>query len=259
MERTFIMKIKIVTFNVRIDSTEGYTERFKLIKEKIAAESPDVICFQEMSEKMLKVTVRGLDEYYVVGGGRNTNRLGESVAIAFKKERFVLGNCRTKWLSPTPHVPSSQFTIDQSGCPRVSTMISLTDIESETTFRVYNTHLDHVGKLARIKGITQIIEDIKKDDLIYPSFAILTGDLNATPDSDVVETIKNEGGLVDVTDKFVKTFNNYGKPYRQWDADKIDYIFTSPDIVCVSSVLWDEMPDGKYMSDHFAICAELEF
>ena len=46
------MKIKVVTFNVRIDSTEGYTERFKLIKEKISAESPDVICFQEAVDKM---------------------------------------------------------------------------------------------------------------------------------------------------------------------------------------------------------------
>jgi endonuclease/exonuclease/phosphatase family metal-dependent hydrolase len=252
------MKIKVVTFNVRIDSPEGYAERFKMIKNKISAESPDVICFQEMSEEMLLVTVRELDAYYVVGGGRDANRLGESVAIAFKKDRFVLGNCRTKWLSPTPHAPASQFKIDQSGCPRVSTMISLTDIKSRTTFRVYNTHLDHIGKLARLKGIAQIIEDIKSDDLVYPPHVILTGDLNASPDSDVIETILTECCLIDVTDKFEKTFNNYGKPYRQWDADKIDYIFTSPEIECISSELWDEMPDGKYMSDHFAVCAVLD-
>lgn len=204
------------------------------------------------------VTVSGLDNYYIVGGGRNERRLGESVAVAFKKDRFVIGNCRTKWLSPTPHIPGSKFTEDQSGCPRVSTMVSLTDIESMKTFRVYNTHLDHIGKLARLSGITQILDDMNEDSKTLLSPVILAGDLNATPDSDVIEAIKEKGGLIDVSDRFEKTFNNYGKPYREWDASKIDYIFTSSDITCESCDLWDEMLDGKYMSDHFALCAMLE-
>ncbi|MBR5447934.1 MAG: endonuclease/exonuclease/phosphatase family protein, partial [Clostridia bacterium] len=242
----------------RIECPDGYSKRFKMIKDKLSAECPDIICFQEMSEEMLMVTVRGLDDYYIVGGGRDDKRLGESVVVAFKKDRFVIGNCRTKWLSPTPYMPASKFPEDQSGCPRVSTMVSLTDIESMQTIRIYNTHLDHIGKIARLNGITQILEDMNEDTSILPYPIILTGDLNATPDSDVIEAIKEKGGLVDVSDKFEKTFNNYGKPYREWDASKIDYIFTSSDITCEACALWDEMPDGKYMSDHFALCAVLE-
>ncbi len=252
------MKIKVVTFNVRIDSPEGYAERFEMIRDKINAEDPDIICFQEQSEEMHRIAVKNLHKYFIVGGGRDGSRLGEGVDIAFKKDRFILGNCRTKWLSPTPHIPGSCFTEDQSGCPRVSTMISLTEIESETTFRVYNTHLDHIGKIARLKGISQIIEDMREDNNYFPPATILTGDLNTKPDSEVIEKIKLDGELIDVTDMFEKTFNNYGKPFRWWDECKIDYIFTSPEIKCLSTDIWDEMPDGRYMSDHFALSAVLE-
>lgn len=252
------MNLKIVTFNVKIDSPEGFSRRLTYISQKIREVMPDIICFQEMNHRMLILAVQALPEYSIVGGGREYNRLGEGTMIAFNKSRFILGNCRTKWLSPTPDLPGSRYTEDQSGCPRVYTTVTLTEVEEGTTFRIYNTHLDHRGKIARLQGERLLMADIRCDlaELTVP--LMLTGDFNADPESAEIREICESGIIRDVTDEYTLTFNNYGKPYHEWDASKIDYIFVSNDVKCNKTELWDETPDGEYMSDHFAIYAELE-
>lgn len=251
------MKLKLVTFNIRIQSAKDFSVRLPGIVEKIKNSDADVICFQELSCDMKSVLAPLLPDYIIVGGGRNSDRLGEGVPIAYKKDRFVVSELRTRWLSDTPYVPSSRFNGDQSGCPRVYVYACLTEVNEGITFRVYNTHFDHVGKDARFKEAQMILNAVREDFDNYPYPSILTGDLNATSDTPEIRMIVESGLFIDVTDHFEQTFNNFGGHVEEFET-KIDYIFISEEILCTQTELWDDTFNGNYLSDHFAIAADLE-
>lgn len=251
------MKIKLVTFNIRIQSPEDFAVRVPAIVKKIRSAEPDVICFQELSSEMQKVISPQLTEYTFIGGGRDGRRLGEGTPIAYKKDRFVVGEFRTRWLSDTPYVPASSFGGDQSGCPRIYTFACLTDSTDGVSIRIYNTHFDHVGALARSKEADLILKAAADDAENFPYPAVLVGDLNATPEKVEIRKISNSDMFTDVTDHFEQTFNNFGKTVNK-DESKIDYVFISDGILCTETELWNDVKDGKYLSDHFAIMANIE-
>jgi len=252
------MKFRIVTLNVKIDSPEGFAKRLPLIIEKINYESPYVICFQEMSDAMCSQIMEGLPQYAFVGGGRNTDRLGEGTPIAYMKGKILISEFHTRWLSDKPYVPASTFGGDQSGCPRIYTFGLFTHTESRLTFRIYNTHFDHVGSKARFKEAKMLKKEIIADSSFFPYPYILCGDLNAMPNTREIKHISDSDGFNDLTDGFVQTFNNFGKEINFETESKIDYIFVSNEIKCRECHLWCEDKDGLYLSDHYGISADLE-
>ena len=52
-------------------------------------EKPDVIGFQEANEEMQDWLVENLQDYIVIGHGRNENYGGEGTPIAYNKKRFL--------------------------------------------------------------------------------------------------------------------------------------------------------------------------
>ena len=139
------MKVKLMTFNLRIanagDGINAFDNRKERVKETIMYESPDVVGFQEASDGMIdwiKVAIRS--KYVVVGTGRNADRTGEGARIAFKKKKFELVSLETIWLSETPNIPGSCYSVDQSTCPRVFTAIELMDRDAILNIAVYPGH-----------------------------------------------------------------------------------------------------------------------
>ena len=59
-------------------------------------------------------------------------------------------------------------------------MVLLKDVKTKKVFRVYNTHLDHIGSSARLLGAGQIIDRIPKEKLFAGAPLIVMGDFNAT-------------------------------------------------------------------------------
>jgi endonuclease/exonuclease/phosphatase family metal-dependent hydrolase len=93
---------------------------------------------------------------------------------------------------------------------------------------------------------------------------IATGDFNATPDSEPIQIIYNSGLLADsylVTKEppygTEGTFNAF-----QWDApmtSRIDYIWVTPDVVVKKYGVLNDMPYGRFPSDHFPIMIKATF
>jgi endonuclease/exonuclease/phosphatase family metal-dependent hydrolase len=86
---------------------------------------------------------------------------------------------------------------------------------------------------------------------------VLTGDMNATPDERAMKMPLelSTKAVVDATASIGSTFHGWGKDST---TGKIDYIFTHAEVIR-SCVVMDPPVDGVYVSDHYPVCAELEF
>lgn len=250
--------MKIVTFNIRCDFEQdgrnNFCYRKPLILEKIQKEKPDIICFQEVLPHVARWLKEVLDEYYVIGCARSETLEDEQVSIAYRKDRLNLMKMDTYWLSETPWIPASRYP-DQSICPRICTEAVLEDQETKQVFRVVNTHLDHEGPKARIQGLRQIMEKLEKERFFAEIPVILTGDMNAEPDSEEMAVMK-EYPFVNVTDGVGATYHDY---MRGMPPVCIDYVFVKGKFVCQGVEKWTEEKEGVYLSDHYPVCVQLEF
>ena len=86
---------------------------------------------------------------------------------------------------------------------------------------------------------------------------ILTGDLNARPDSEEIRmlTADEELKLIEASSCVAGTFHNFGRRLPPW---KIDYIFST--IPCLECHAVEDVPvNGVYISDHQPVVADLCF
>lgn len=254
-----MVELKVMSFNLRVDNTgdgiNSFTNRFHRVVEILEREKPDLVGFQEVTDSMRARLRDHLHGYTVQGCGRERSYHGESMLIAYPKDRVELISLENIWLSPTPAVPGSTFGGDQSSCPRMFTAALMKPEGVETPIRFINTHLDHVGKDARYLGAMQLVQYISG----HPEPFVLTGDFNATPDAREIKLITAalaSRNAVDCTEGLGGTFHNFGRllPDR---TVKIDYIFT--DLACKESYVVEDSPvNGQYYSDHFAVCSTIE-
>lgn len=250
--------LKLMTFNIRVAVDKGAND-FELRKHRIAElinrEKPDAVGFQEATGHMRTELSNMLDGYYIVGCGREKDYHGESAAVAYRKDKFELLALDNFWLSATPHVPASRYGEDQSPCPRITTALLLVEKSGGQPFWLINTHLDHVGSIARLLGVTQLMQFISE----HKEPCVLMGDFNAGPTSKEIRALsENEHlGLVDCSAEIKGTFHNYGKMFP--NMAKIDYIFSNlPCDISKTYTCPDDAPNGTYYSDHLALCAFLE-
>ena len=113
--------MKIVTFNIRClwdgDGINSFLHRAGLILNKIDEERPDIIAFQEVTDKIADFLRDNLCAYEIVGHGRNADYFGEGVYFAYRRETVRLFELNSFWLSDAPHVPASRYD-GQSSYPR---------------------------------------------------------------------------------------------------------------------------------------------
>ena len=249
--------MKFVTFNIRCDHGQdgdnNFCYRKPLILKKIAAEQPEIICFQEVLPHVAQWLKENLTDYVVVGCGRGKNLDSEQMTVAFLRDKFNLAEMRTFWLSETPYVPGSRYA-EQSDCPRTCTEVVLVENATGKPFRVINTHLDHVGVGARVLGLTQILRHIDGVQLFPDAPVILCGDFNAWPDGDEMKVFDNFDGYTNATDGIGITYHGYMKSDH---PECIDYIFLRGPVSFSGTVKWTDVENGVYLSDHFPVCTEL--
>jgi len=255
--------IKVCTYNIRYD-TDGdginsFAGRSAWIRECLPKIGADLIGFQEAQPHVRCWLENNLEGYCIIGSGREKDYGGEHTCIAYKKDALTLVTLDTFWLSDTPRIPGTRFHSDQSGCPRICTAALFRERKTGTMVYMYNTHLDHVGKMSRMQAITLILSRIAEDTARIPAKVILTGDMNVLPDSPVVASVTQfatpTGLLRDVTADVGGTFHGYRPTELRM---KIDYIFTDMDCdTARSRAITDCTEDGVYLSDHYPVLAEL--
>ncbi len=252
--------MKIVTFNLRCDNNGDAENRWQfrkgIVLDRLEAETPDVVGFQEVRPEMAEFIRMHWNGYLCLGCGRGASFDGENNMIGFRADRFELMQLDTFWLSETPDVPGSRYA-DQSSCPRVCTHVMLRPLAGSSLFHVYNTHLDHVSDSARVLGAQAIMRRIAEDMKHRSAPFVVTGDMNADPDSPAIDVFKNNPWypLVNETPHFPASYHGFG---RCPDAPQIDYIFSHGFTAVKPPEAWSDQAFGKYLSDHNALCAYLE-
>lgn len=252
------MNVNVMTFNIRYDTKDDgqncFDGRKNLVKAFLDREKPDVIGFQEVVPHVRAWLCENLPDYTVLGMGRNADFTGESVSIAYRKDKFDLVSFRQYWLSDTPDVPGSRYLLDQSVCPRISVQATLVSRAEHKIFTFANTHLDHVGEYAKVCGASLLMNKLLSENP-YP-FA-LTGDFNATPDQNAIKVIKSQKGVRDLTASVKEaTYHGYGTVTRN---AKIDYIFSNRPAVKNTLVVHKDCEKDLWLSDHYPISVTVDF
>ena len=254
--------LKVITYNIRLDIASDGENSWPLRKEYFTAQlkfyEPDIFGIQEALPNQVTDISNKLPAYSFIGIGRDGIGKGESSNIFFKKDRINLKTQGTFWLSETPDTISKGW---DAALNRVCTYGLFQDKKSKKFFWVFNTHLDHVGEVARTKSIQLILSKIAALNTgKYP--VILTGDFNSEPDTDRILMLKKE--MVDCRDDSEEppfgpsgTFNAF--KHNEPVTRLIDYIFISKGkklLVKKYAVLSDSK-DLKYPSDHLPVFVEL--
>lgn len=252
--------IKTCTYNIRYDNLGdknwGWNERNEHIINIIQRENFDILGIQEALPHQLE-TLQTINTYDFFGISRDGDtKKDEYNGIFYKKERFNKIDGGYFWLSKTPETPSFY---EGAGCRRICVWIMLLDKLNNKKIVFSVTHLDNSSEEARIYGGNLILEKLSYYYKNYPF--VLMGDFNSLPTDEVYKNMCN---------KFSEVKNIYNfepKGTFTCDADfnvdsnaeelEIDFIFVNNFVNIENVNILRNSFNGKYISDHFPVVANI--
>jgi endonuclease/exonuclease/phosphatase family metal-dependent hydrolase len=259
---SYAQNLKVMTYNIRldvaVDGENNWTHRKEYFTSQIQFYEPDIFGIQEAKPNQVIDISSLLVQYNNVGIGREGIEKGESSNIYYKKDRFNVVESNTFWLSETPNQISKGW---DAAFNRVCTYALFKDKKTKSSFWVFNTHLDHVGELARTKGIQLILSKIESlNTKKYP--VIFMGDFNSEPNTERIVELKkvmDDSRDVSKAKPFGPsgTFNNF--KHNEAVTKLIDYIFISKksNIEVIKYAVLSDSKDLKYPSDHLPVYVEI--
>ena len=257
--------LRVLCYNLRYITSgdqgeRAWTARRDQAAELIQDDAADIVGIQEGLPQMMDDLADRLDEYAVIGVGREDGvDQGEYAAILVKADRFRVQESGTFWLSDTPEICNSCTW--GNTVTRICTWAKLYDRETKQTFHFFNTHLDHASPEARQKGTELILSRIAQRKPEGP--VILTGDFNA-PETDPLHAAIKGAGLADVW----RTANPDTPPEESGtfheftgvtSRARIDFVYATPDLKVIDAAIVRSSLNGNYPSDHFPVRATLQW
>jgi endonuclease/exonuclease/phosphatase family metal-dependent hydrolase len=256
--------MKILTCNIRCfgaeDGENNWEHRKDLCADVIRAQSPDVICFQEMWAEQYADVSRALGEFRSYGMADTASGRHPQNCIFYRADLYTVVSAGGYWLSQTPHVPGSKSW--ESCCVRLANWVRLQERASGREVRVVNTHLDHVGQSAREHQARLVSEDTSAYPADYPQ--LLTGDMNCDCTNRAIQAFKEVGwsdtyGLVHGTENPGHTYHAFVGEEHQPEIGKMDWIFVKGAMKAVAAEVIKDSRDGRFPSDHYFVSATLEW
>ena len=258
--------INVMSFNIRYDNPEDSLDNWKFRKDRAANAvrfyDVDVLGTQEVLHNQLEDLKQRLPEYGVVGVGREDGKeKGEYSALWYKKNRFDLLDSGYFWLSETPEVPGSKGW--DGACERIASWAKLKDKTSGKEFFALNTHLDHVGVVARREGISLMLDRVNQLSGGLP--VIVTGDFNSEPESDVIKHVTDPSNPEHLDARLASpvvygpawSFHDFGKiPYQH--RPLIDYVFVRNGFDVLRYGVLAETENEAFLSDHAPVLVTVE-
>ncbi len=249
--------MRVLSFNVLCYGSPSHfwLKRVKGVVKVIKDASPDSFGVQEAHKHWMKELTENLPEYGYVGVGRDDGKTeGEYAAVFYKKDLYDVAESGNFWISETPDVPSKGW---DSACVRVCTYAKLVNKQTGKAYVHINTHLDHVGTVARVEGVKMIKEKAASFGGLP---VVCTGDFNVEQDTDCyVEMVS--GNMVDARKVSPETddcFTFHGfRPSKIHSI--IDFVFIDKNTVKpLKFKVINKKEYGRYYSDHYAVYADVE-
>lgn len=264
--------VRFVTYNIRRKGPEKkknreWLNRRESVLKLISYMQPDIIGLQEPVKGQIEYLAEGLKDYASFGKSRESKikrwSFWHRLAKRFSTNEycsFLYNTKRFRLVESGTFAINSGYTPNQTGwLSRICTWGLFEDIQNGKKFYVYNTHLDHMYKKARINGINAILDDIKNrtSKEMYP--VILMGDFNAEY-AELKDRVE-KAGFIHAKNKAESAS---GPLYTStgWKDDKlkaIDHIILKQDCdLCVKEYVVVETP-GEYPSDHRPVYIDVQF
>lgn len=277
---------RVMSFNIRFAGGDkgpnAWPKRRDAVATTIAANAPDLLGMQEVEAEQADWLQSIMPEYSFHGVGRaDGKRQGEFSPIMFRKDRFQLLASGHFWLSETPDRPGSKGW--DGACERMASWIRVRDLRTQGTLLIMNTHLDHVGQVAREKGLALVMQ--RAYELANGAGVIVMGDFNMTPENPIAaawigETEKNltsnsepkapqsdspsastqHESKVTLRDTYRVLHPQQGRDevtFNGWKptflGSRIDWIAATPNFQVVTASIDRRMPKGIIPSDHYPV------
>jgi endonuclease/exonuclease/phosphatase family metal-dependent hydrolase len=255
--------MRVMTLNIRTLTShdEGpihWTARRNDLAAMVLAKQPDLVGFQEVQKLQLDDLIARLPGYAWYGIGRNDGlEAGEYSPIFWRADAFERLDAGSFWLAEDCSKPSLGWDAD---CIRIASWVTLRDVRNGRELMMVNTHLDHIGEVARHEGAKLIAGRLSTLAAGRP--AILTGDFNCGPDTPPYAAVLKAG----FRDARLSAADGHTGPIETFPAWRrqniepilIDYIFVSPEVTVTRTETLHEDWNGRQISDHRAVIAECE-
>lgn len=259
-------KLNVMTFNIRLDSQSDGDNQWPYRKDYAANlikfYETDLCGSQEVQHHQLMELLERLPEYAYIGVGREDgNTKGEYTPIFYRKDRFTLVNSGNFWLGEDMNAVGVKGW--DAACERVATWGIFKDNATGEEFFMLNTHLDHMGQIARREGASLVLEQATLLANGLP--IIVTGDFNATADSEPIKVLTDTSDPRHVVDTRTLTelrygpegsFHNFGR--TEYDRRRvIDYVFVKGNFKVLRHGILTESMGHLYPSDHYPVLSTL--
>lgn len=259
--------LNVMTFNIRYDNPgdglNSWPNRKENALKMVRFNEVDILGMQEVLVHQLKDFTASLTEYDAIGVGREDGKeKGEYSPILYNKNKFTLIKSGYFWLSQTPEKPSKGW---DAACERIATWVQLKNKSTGKKLFVLNTHFDHIGEVARRESVNLV--KTKMAQLSEGMPQIMMGDLNATLDSPVMQSLLTADKSISLLDskKIASvvygpnwSYHDYGKiPFK--DRPLIDYILVTKGITVHKYAVFAETLNDLFLSDHTPVFTNISF
>lgn len=262
------LDVVVYTHNIRYDNRNPspgerlWEDRRDLVAKLIAfhvGTAHAVVCLQEAYHHQVEDLVRILNSqggvWTYAGVGRDDGKsAGEHTPVLYRTDQWKWVDGDTFWLSPTPEHPGRGWDADHQ---RIATWVVLQSRHTGTRLRVFATHLDNAGVVARREGAKLLVRHMAGD---IPT--VLAGDFNTQPDDEpyaiVAGSMRDTATEVDGVATYGHNLTFTGFDYGRLEKmSLIDYVWVGQGItVAGHGVLHSEF-GGVLMSDHRPVVARL--
>jgi endonuclease/exonuclease/phosphatase family metal-dependent hydrolase len=256
--------IRVISFNTRVmtsnDGPNQWMYRRDAVARMLLGQRPDLLGLQEAAKAQIDDLAARLDGYGWIGIGRLGEDSGEFCPIFLHQDVLELQDHGHFWLSEQPDAPSMGW---DAAYARVATWARLRHRQTGRRLLLLNTHLDNKGETARLEGAKLIRQRLANLSATTP--AVVVGDFNCGPESPPYRAMTEEpGGLRDARlvsrgghTGPVETFTGF-RSSGERPAKLIDYIFVSSDLSVLRTETVPEDYDGRQLSDHRPLLADLD-
>ena len=260
--------VKAMTFNIRVgtawwDGANRWSKRRQNVVETIKRNSADIIGLQEALDFQLEHIQQALPQYSTYAAGRNNGRQkGEACPIFYRKDRFRLADSGTFWFSDTPDVPGTK---DWGNIPpRICSWVHLLEKGHNTSFYVYNLHLDVFSQNSRKKSVRLLAKRVAERKIQSPF--IVMGDFNmelSNPAMMYLQKFGYQGSYPKMVNAWLSVHpNQYEVSTRQRVGgrllgNKIDHIQICENTKALEVTIDRRKVNGHYASDHFPVIARI--
>lgn len=258
---TLAQSTKIISYNIRYanntDKENNWDNRKAKIISLLKNRNPAIVGIQEGLIQQVNYINSALRNYKYIGIGRDGENKGEFSAIFYDSLKYNVIESNTFWLSNTPGIISKGW---DAALNRICTYGLFENLKSHKKVWIFNTHFDHIGKIARENSAQLILTKINEiNSANFP--LIFMGDLNLTPEETPIKLLQSS-----LDDAFELsntpliepkgTFNGFS---LEEVSKKIDYFFTKNLTVLSYTHINDLDVSLSHISDHLPIMIEVKF